>query len=633
MPSFPVRNCNPWGTGIDVRGTGGQVVAAPSISGKGPYSVIDSSPPAPLPEWIRETLAAYQKAQRGEPSPLAPKAAPNGIRRAYGLSVVAARAKMLKETAKGGRNQALNDAAFACGQLAPDRIISEADAWAALSEAVLAPDFGMEEARRTFHSGWSSGMLQPFHPQWTERGHFEPRSWDDFGLGDRMGDHFGDMLRWNTDVGVWMFYQAGVWVSEDAMAECLAQAMIASLPETEGPAYSKDIDPSQDEKDSPRDSFEEQCRKWRTAEAPAKAVKVARRMTLMGLRKSHLDIDPLVVNLANGVWDARRRAFAEHAPTQYLTMQCSSVYDPHAACPQWDAFLERVQPDPEMRAYLYRIWGYSLTASLSEQAMFLHHGSGANGKSVANDIISRIAGSYAQIVPVETLILSSKTGQVPVDIARMDGRRYLAASETKAGKQLNEALIKQLTGGDTIAARYLYRDFFEFKPTGKIHLFSNHLVHISADPATHRRLHLIKWGESIPGAEQDKDLAKKILESEGSGVLNRLLGGLADWLALGDLAMPACAVESKQEYVREEDWRYAFVESCCDVTESQEGAPGRSTSELYAVYKIWYSQNQPGSKPMSINAFSANLAGMYPRTRIERWRGFPTLQVKQNPVQ
>lgn len=637
-PEFTVRNCNPWGrgAGIDIRGDGGQVVAPPSISARGPYQVVDDSSVAEAPAWLLAALEEHSKIQRGEPSAASPRVVPTGIRRAYGQAAIRAQAQIMREAPAGDRNNTLNRTAFALGQLAPAAIVTEAEAWAALSDAASAAGLSPAETLRTFQSGWRKGMLSPFAPDWNEEERdFPARTWDDFGLGDRVADHFADVLRWNPDTEAWMVYQAGVWLADKEAGEVLAQAMIASLPDAEGGNYEDDPE-AEDREGTPRMKFFEQCRKWRSATAPVRAAKVASRMPLMRVRQRDFDRDPLLLNLRNGVWDAREHRLLAHEPDQLMTLQGGVAYDPAAQCPLWDEFFERVQPDPEIRAYLYRVWGYSLTAELTERALFLHHGDGANGKSVANNIIAFVAGSYAQTVPVETLLLSGHGGTVPTDIARMNGMRYLSAAETRAGRQLNEALIKQLTGGDTVAARFMRMDFFEFAMKGKIHVYSNHLVHISSDPATHGRIHLIKWGVSIPKDEQDKHLTGKICESEAGGVLNRLLFGLDDWLARGDLCVPGSAEEEKREYVRSEDWRVAFVEECCEIAEPLPGAAGRSVAELYAVYKLWHHATQPSGRPMSINSFSAELGALHERIRSKQpgnktWRGFPGLQVKPFP--
>src|SRR5438552_2474115 len=125
------------------------------------------------------------------------------------------------------------------------------------------------------------------------------------------------------------------------------------------------------------------------------------------------------------------------------------------------------------------------------------------------------------------------TGSVPTDIARMKGRRYLAASEAKEGTRLDEQVIKQLTGGETVAARFMRQVYFEFRPVCKIHLTSNHLQHVSDDPATWRRVQLISWDVVIPPQEREHNLADRLYRAEAAGITNWLLAGLADWRKQG----------------------------------------------------------------------------------------------------
>ena len=149
-------------------------------------------------------------------------------------------------------------------------------------------------------------------------------------------------------------------------------------------------------------------------------------------------------------------------------MKAGVRYDRWRACPAWDAFLAQVQPEEEMRAYLYRCWGYSMTGDYSEQAVFLNHGKGSNGKSVALDVLSMIIGGYAQVMPIETLLTSrNKQGRIPNDVARMKGKRFLKCSENAEGRRIDEALLKQLTGGEEIVARFMRSEFFEFRMHGQ----------------------------------------------------------------------------------------------------------------------------------------------------------------------
>jgi len=209
----------------------------------------------------------------------------------------------------------------------------------------------------------------------------------------------------------------------------------------------------------------------------------------------------------------------------------------------------------------------------------------------------------------------------------MQGRRYLLASETKAGKSLDEQLIKQLTGGDMITARFLRAEWFEFRPVGKIHLTSNHAVAVSDDDATWRRIHLIKWEQVIPEEEQDPDLAANIIRDEGPGVLAWLVRGAMHWHEVG-LRAPDKATADKAEYRKDEDTLGRFIVECLDEVEPATRAVGRSVQEIYALYKYWAIAN--GHAVMSQKSLTSRLKvkGNEYDDSSHTWRGFPALQVK-----
>ena len=164
------------------------------------------------------------------------------------------------------------------------------------------------------------------------------------------------------------------------------------------------------------------------------AATVAKANPVMRINLEACDADPLWVNTRNGVYDVATGSFREHHPGQLLTMKAGVRYDSGALCPAWDAFFAQVQPEEEMRAFLYRCWGYSMTGDYSEQAIFLNHGKGSNGKSVALDVLSMIIGGYAQVTPIETLLTSrNKQGRIRNDVARMKGKRFLKCSENAEG--------------------------------------------------------------------------------------------------------------------------------------------------------------------------------------------------------
>lgn len=629
-----------FGPGLDIKGNGGFVVVPPSISGAGPYYIanpVHDTDPAPLPDWVTDRLAEFGKQQAGYPSDMlnAP-IAPNGLRRKYGRNAVKGQAENLAKTGQGGRNSALNAAAFSLGQLQPGGIVDEDTAWEALREAVAAngllAEDGEAQCRRTFLSGWNKGIQNPYHPDWQSAQTTWPlRTWDSFGHGQRMVDHFADVLRWSPALETWRAYRNGIWSRRcKEEGDWYAQMMIDSLERTEALGYD-DVREDPD-KPSPREKFLAFTRKARNIEHVTAAARMAHAHEAMRINEDYCDTDPLLINLLNGTWDALRGILLPHDPDHLLTLQANVAYDPDAMCPKWDEFFERVQPDAEVRAYLYRVAGYSSTSDISEEAVFLHHGTGANGKSTWHDVLSRILGSYAQAVPIETLLLKRNDGQVPTDVARMTGKRYLSAKESKEGKKLDEAKIKELTSSEFVAARYMRQDFFEFRPTGKVHLTSNHLVHLSDDDATWRRLQLIPWEVFIPEGERDRHLAEMLFATEAAGILNRILAGLQDWLDQSGLCLPDVLAEALARYRTEEDMFGHFVEQCLEVlpgdVDSGVGQYERTSSYLHhQVYSEWVRRSGAGEKPMYINTFVKRLKERgYPQVRKEKWRGFPTLR-------
>ena len=624
------------GQGLDIKGPGGLVVAPPSRSNKGPYSHALKHDPVPGPKWLLDMIGEKYKQYRGEPSKISPVVAPAGRLRAYAKAAIARNRAKLASEKGGNRNNCLNDCAFALGQLAPAGITNEDQCREVLYEAAQAcgMDFVEDGVRGTFNSGWRAGMRQPFWPDWAEEDpdtEYPLREWSEFGLGDRMVDRFADTLRWAPIANRWMTWQSGRWEMDSKEAgEWLARPVIEAMLTDEEQHY-----PGESEKEgekSPRAAFRDWAKGKRNHKSMAGAASVAKANALMRIDLNACDADPMMINLRNGVLNAGTSPFSfhEHDPDQLLTMRGGVAYDPTAACPLWDAFLAQVQTAEDMRQYLYRIWGYSLTADSSEQAVFLNHGGGANGKSVVLDVLSMIIGDYAQVVPIETLLTSkNKQGRIPNDVARMKGKRFLKCSETMEGRRLDEALIKQLTGGEEVVARFMRAEYFEFRMLGKVHLTSNTLVHVSDDDATWRRVHLIPWTVTIPKPEQDKYLAKRLYETEAPGIFNRLLAGLADWRAKKGLLPPPSAVDAVDAYREREDTLGQAIYELFEIDEKHtECGAGcthklaRSGSFLYEEYRRW-----AGQDPMTRKAFYAKLeARGFIRGEYNHQAMFPQIQ-------
>ena len=647
QPEGKPVGCPKFRTGLDIKGVGGYVVAPPSISGKGPYSFVlkHDLTGAPAPDWLLTMIGEGEKQQRGEPSRISPDVIPTGKMRAYRKAALDRNAAELASCppsagAAGGRNNTLNKCAYALGQLAPGGITNEDESREVLYEAAraCAMDFVKDGVAATFDSGWRAGLLEPWQPDWDEEdveGDYPIRTWDAFGLGDRLVDRFAETLRWSDVAGRWMSWQSGRWEMDSRQAgEWMARPMIESMTDEEE-QYSDEasIDEDGNTDDSPRRKFRKWVRSCRNPTAMAATAAVAKASPVMRIDLARCDANPMWINTRTGVYDAATGAFHEHHPGQLLTMKVAVSYDPGATCPRWDAFFEQVQPDELMREYIYRCWGYSMTGDFSEQAIFLNHGNGANGKSVAMDVNSMIAGDYGQVVPIETLLTSrNKQGRVPNDVARMKGRRFLKCSETAEGRRIDEAILKQLTGGEEVVARFMRAEFFEFRPTGKVHLTSNFLGHMGDGDATWRRVHLIPWLVTIPKDEQNKYLAQQLYETEAPGIFNRLLAGLADWRAREGLCPPDTATKAVEEYRKNEDIlgqaiAELFIEDMghaeCNST-CKGHLINRSGDYLFSEYERWAGREAMGK----ITFYKKLVARGYVRSEYKHTAMFPQLSSK-----
>lgn len=378
-------------------------------------------------------------------------------------------------------------------------------------------------------------------------------SWDDIGNARRLAALHGTELRHVLETDTWVVFRDGVWEDSMVGGEKLALDLFDRLQKLEAPLYSdeKRDKPTGKGKTSDREEFLQWAREQRYV-GKIKAAATALRFT--GDVAAHVDdfdTNPLLLNVRNGVLDLVSGALLDHSPELMQRMKAPVEYDPEARAPRWEAFLERVHPSADMRNYLQRIAGYSITGDTREHAVFLHHGGTNNGKSVFLEVITEMLGRYHAMIPPETL-LSKKQSQHPTDIADMEGRYWLSLDETALGARFDEGLIKRLAGGTKLKARKMNKDFHEFRMSGKVHIFTNHPPHINHDAATIRRLHMIEWPVRIPDAEVDKLLAAKIIASELPGVLAWAVRGVQQWQQHG-LAKPAEAQMDVAEFVEEED--------------------------------------------------------------------------------
>jgi putative DNA primase/helicase len=288
----------------------------------------------------------------------------------------------------------------------------------------------------------------------------------------------------------------------------------------------------------------------------------------------HLDANSLMVNCANysllfhpgGENERADFELVRHRRKDLQTKLMPVDFISDADCPLFEAFLARVQPDMEMRRFLQRGMGLSMTALPMQKLVFLY-GNGANGKSVLVDVMARVLGNYSATARIESLTGSNRRGggDATPDLIPLMGARMVRTSEPDEGQRLQEGLIKELTGGEPLQVRALHSDFVEVRPVFKLTISGNHKPEIRGlDDGIWRRVLLVPFDVQIPEAERDVHLVDK-LWTERSGILNWLISGLLECLVDG-LNPPKAVIDATKEYREESDPIGQFLTSCCVVT-------------------------------------------------------------------
>lgn len=277
-------------------------------------------------------------------------------------------------------------------------------------------------------------------------------------------------------------------------------------------------------------------------------------------------------------------------------------YNPRKQCAAYDQFLARVQPDEHMRRFIHQWGGLSLTGDIGEHKLAFFYGGGRNGKGTWVELVAAIAGDYAGSVQFESLAdtgAKRRGDQATPDLAELPGVRLLRVAEPSAGVKFDDGLLKQLTGGDPVKARYLNKGFFEFLPSFKITISGNNKPNVrDTSHGFWARMQLVPWAETIPEDEIDHRLPEKLRE-QASGVLNRLLAGLLDWRTHG-LIVPDEVRMATHAYRDQSDDLGRFLAQCCVVSDGDDRLRV-GARELYDVFEAW--ADQVGGGNWSIKGF------------------------------
>lgn len=413
------------------------------------------------------------------------------------------------------------------------------------------------------------------------------------GLAERLADAYGDRLRYSPALG-WVAFDGKRW---ETNAEHVARRWLARVV--------RDLLREAAEIDDPDDRHDLLAYQRRCERKGEMDGALWHAESILYIRREAFDRRPFLFNVQNGTVNLETGQLQPHNPDDMLTRISPVTFDPKARCPTFIDFIttitkESAEPDakprPELVDFLRKYAGYTLTDDVREQIIVLLVGVGSNGKSTLREILQYICGEYAETTGAETFMVK-RAGGIPNDLAALAGARMVAISESNAGAQLASGLVKLFTGGDTISARFLHREFFNFIPTGKVWLSTNNPPVIrDTSHAMWRRIRLLPFDVVIPNDQQDKQLPAK-LRAEASGILNWMLAGCRDWLRDG-LEPPDIVQAATDAYRADQDILGPWLAACC---ERDARAASRSTA-LYTSFRSFAEQagekekEIPGSK-------------------------------------
>ncbi len=404
----------------------------------------------------------------------------------------------------------------------------------------------------------------------------------DMGNAERLVKRFGADLRFCHSFGKWLIWDGKRWKPDDSSAAIRLAKRTVRLIHAE--IASIDVTDTDSDKAMVK-ALTAHAKKSEAKERLMAMLKLAESEAEVSVTSDALDADEWLLNVANGTLDLRTGTLHPHVRADLIT-KCTPIHYAPVTCPLWTKFLTRVIPDEAVRDYVQRACGYALTGRTSAQCVFFLYGNGKNGKSVFTGVLEHLLAEYWGKTRAETLMQKRDQGNIPNDVAALRGLRLCTVSEINNGQRLNEALIKDLTGGDTLSARFLHQEFFNFKPQFKLWLYGNHKPEVKGtDEGIWRRLRLIPFNVTISEEEKDTELPEK-LRGELSGILAWAVRGCMEWQRVG-LAEPEPVRQATQAYRHEMDNTAQFLAERCTDAPDEWGFCAEFGGNLYEAYETW----------------------------------------------
>lgn len=400
-----------------------------------------------------------------------------------------------------------------------------------------------------------------------------PRLEGDHLNAQRFLESFGKVVRRSPELNCWYIWN-GSWWREDRleqiadMATTIVNELRTWVAESEGTEFKR------------RSKHYTDSAKAGRRDALLKIVGSDRNVVVA---VEQLDAKPLLLACRNGTVDLATGELLEADPNFLLTRGVNINFDPNATSSEWEAFLDAIfGHDQELIAFVQRLLGYCCTGAVTDHILPVWHGAGANGKSTLIGVVQRVLGGHAIAAPEGLVTLHSHQPH-PERIAGLRGKRLVVSNELEANAPLAEQMVKMLTGADILSGRELYGRRFNFTPSHKVLLVSNHKPRIRGnDHAIWRRVILVPFDTIIPADRQDSDLGNRLVGEHGAAVLTWLVRGAVEWNRHG-LGSASAVKTATAAYRDSED---SFAEFLAERTIRVERLKTK-VGDVYEVWKRW----------------------------------------------
>lgn len=401
----------------------------------------------------------------------------------------------------------------------------------------------------------------------------------DAGNGERIAERYCNEVRYCYPMKSWFVFDGRRWTA-DVTGEMLQRTKVVARSLYDEAAHLEDSET--------RRRVSDWARKCESADRLRAALFCAQSEKGIPVLPEDFDCDPFLLNCQNGVVDLRTGLLRKHHSGDMISRIAPVVFDARAQSELWDKFLREITSgDAELQRFLQLAAGYSLSGSVAEEVLFFVHGPGGSGKSTFLEALKSAFGDYAKVADFESFISRRDAGQIRNDIAELVGRRFVVSIEVEEGKKLAEGLVKMLTGGDTVRARFLYQEAFDFLPSFKLWLAANSAPKVrDSDSAMWRRILRLPFEAVVPKADRDPSVKLRLKDATLSGpaVLAWAVQGCLEWQKSG-LQIPGCVERATEEYRLSQDPLRDFLSEYCSLSPDDWTA----TDVLRRSYEEWAS--------------------------------------------